>query len=61
VPDDADFVPYELTCPHCRKPFSGELLEGDAARYRGFKCPHCRLFIPWDRAQEQVVEEAEAG
>jgi len=21
-------------------------MEGSAARYRGFKCPHCRLFVP---------------
>jgi len=22
------------------------VIEGGAARYRGFKCPHCRLFVP---------------
>ena len=36
----------EVVCPHCKKPFSAELIEGDAERYRGFKCPHCRLFVP---------------
>jgi DNA-directed RNA polymerase subunit RPC12/RpoP len=46
---------YEVTCPHCKKPFQAELLEGDAARYNGFKCPHCRLFVPYER----VVEQAE--
>ena len=40
-----------LICPHCKKPFSSELLEGDAQRYRGFKCPHCRLFVPAERAE----------
>jgi DNA-directed RNA polymerase subunit RPC12/RpoP len=48
---------YELTCPHCRREFSGELLQGGAERYRGFKCPHCRLFVPWERAQEQLAEQ----
>jgi DNA-directed RNA polymerase subunit RPC12/RpoP len=37
---------YEVTCPHCRKAFAGELLLGSAARYRGYKCPHCKLFVP---------------
>ena len=38
-----------VTCPHCKKEFSGELIEGEAERYRGFKCPHCRLFVPAER------------
>jgi hypothetical protein len=21
-------------------------MAGDAERYRGYKCPHCRLFVP---------------
>jgi hypothetical protein len=37
---------FQVECPHCHKSFSGELIEGAAARYRGFKCPHCRLFVP---------------
>jgi DNA-directed RNA polymerase subunit RPC12/RpoP len=41
---------FEVTCPHCRKTFTAELIDGDAARYRGFKCPHCRLFVPAERA-----------
>ncbi len=40
----------EILCPHCKKPFSADLIEGDAERYRGFKCPHCRLFVPAARA-----------
>jgi DNA-directed RNA polymerase subunit RPC12/RpoP len=36
----------EVECPHCHKRFSAEVIEGSAARYRGFKCPHCRLFVP---------------
>jgi hypothetical protein len=40
---------HEVTCPHCRKPFSAELIAGATARHRGFKCPHCRLFVPLAR------------
>jgi len=37
---------FEVECPHCHKTFTAEVIEGAAARYRGFKCPHCRLFVP---------------
>ena len=37
-----------VVCPHCGKEFEAELLFGAASR--GFKCPHCRLFVPADRA-----------
>jgi DNA-directed RNA polymerase subunit RPC12/RpoP len=36
----------EIKCPHCKKTFTGNLLDGAAERYRGFKCPHCRMFVP---------------
>jgi DNA-directed RNA polymerase subunit RPC12/RpoP len=39
----------EVVCPHCGKPFSAPLL-ADLAQ-RGYKCPHCRLFVPLDRAE----------
>jgi phage FluMu protein Com len=41
---------YEIDCPHCHKHFTGTMIEGGAARYRGFKCPHCKLFVPFERA-----------
>jgi hypothetical protein len=44
---------YEVSCPHCRKSFTAQLMKGTAARYHGFKCPHCRLFVPYERADEQ--------
>jgi tRNA(Ile2) C34 agmatinyltransferase TiaS len=44
---------FEVVCPHCRKEFVGELLIGDAGRQRGFKCPHCKLFVPRERAQAE--------
>ena len=36
----------EVVCPHCKKRFSADLIDGSAERYRGFKCPHCKLFVP---------------
>ena len=43
---DAPDKRVEIRCPHCKKPFSADLMAGSAERYRGFKCPHCRLFVP---------------
>jgi phage FluMu protein Com len=51
---------YEVVCPHCRKPFQAPLMDGAAARYRGFKCPHCKLFVPFTRSgEEKLAGEAE--
>jgi DNA-directed RNA polymerase subunit RPC12/RpoP len=41
----------EVVCPHCKKTFTAELLAGQTERHRGFKCPHCKLFVPADRAR----------
>ena len=42
---------YDVDCPHCGKTFQAELLVGSSPRRRrGFKCPHCRLFVPFERA-----------
>jgi DNA-directed RNA polymerase subunit RPC12/RpoP len=38
-----------ILCPHCKKTFDGELL-AEGSRHEGFKCPHCRLFVPAERA-----------
>ena len=47
-----------VECPHCHKTFAGERIDGGrAARYRGFKCPHCKLFVPFGRADEQELVE----
>ena len=40
----------EVVCPHCKKPFTAQLIAGGAERYRGFKCPNCRLFVPAARS-----------
>jgi DNA-directed RNA polymerase subunit RPC12/RpoP len=56
----AEDVTYEVICPHCGKEFQAELIPGSAPRYEGFKCPHCRLFVPYQRADEQdLVEPAD--
>ena len=38
----------EVVCPHCSKPFASPLM--GSGRHSGFKCPHCKLFVPVDRA-----------
>src|ERR671934_893831 len=48
---------YEVECPHCHKTFTGQLIDGTAPRYQGFKCPHCKLFVPFERADEQELVE----
>jgi hypothetical protein len=47
---------YEVTCPHCHRAFKAELIAGSSARHRGFKCPHCRLFVPLERVDDAVEE-----
>ena len=40
---------HDVVCPHCKKSFRGELIGSEERR--GFKCPHCRLFVPLERAE----------
>ena len=47
----------EIVCPHCKKTFTADLMAGSAERYRGFKCPHCRLFVPYGRVADQRQPE----
>ena len=50
---------FEVECPHCRKSFAAKPMPGGrAARYRGFKCPHCKLFVPAERADEFGNDDA---
>jgi hypothetical protein len=39
---------YDVACPHCKKPFKATLT-GSGQRLQGFKCPHCKLFVPLAR------------
>jgi hypothetical protein len=51
---DAQQTPgFTVECPHCHKPFDASAVQGKG-RIRGFKCPHCRLFVPYDRVAEQA-------
>ncbi|MGH3012934.1 MAG: DNA gyrase inhibitor YacG [Gaiellaceae bacterium] len=43
---------FTVDCPHCGKSFDAELL-GESERTLGFKCPHCRLFVAYQPAEEQ--------
>ena len=43
---------HAVECPHCKKPFEATLIAGGVERHRGFKCPHCKLFIPESRAED---------
>jgi DNA-directed RNA polymerase subunit RPC12/RpoP len=43
---------HKVLCPHCKKTFEAELMSGSAERYRGFKCPHCKLFVPAGRTAD---------
>jgi DNA-directed RNA polymerase subunit RPC12/RpoP len=48
---------FEVQCPHCHKSFTSPAIEGAAARYRGFKCPHCKLFVPYQRVEANALLE----
>ena len=43
---------FTIECPHCHKAFETDAVQGKG-RIRGFKCPHCRLFVPFERVSEQ--------
>jgi phage FluMu protein Com len=58
--EPAQATVYDVTCPHCNKPFREELLTGPAERYHGFKCPHCRLFVPFERIEPAEATESPA-
>ena len=52
---------YVVTCPHCSRSFEADLLEGSAARYNGFKCPHCKLFVPESRAEDTPLSRDDSS
>ena len=52
---------YDVVCPHCKKAFKGELIEGNTPANRGFKCPHCRLFAPYERTVTPPDSDAAAA
>ena len=40
---------FEVECPHCHRSFSAKLLGPRSPRQAGFKCPHCKLFVAYER------------
>ena len=48
---------YDVKCPHCRKPFTADVLTGATERHFGFKCPHCRLFVAFERSGADGEEQ----
>jgi transposase-like protein len=50
-----------VSCPHCHKTFAAELITGGPARHRGFKCPHCKLFVPESRAEDAPLSRDRDG
>jgi hypothetical protein len=52
---------HKVECPHCHKPFTAELIAGGPERHRGFKCPHCKLFVPESRAEDTPLSRDSAG
>lgn len=49
---------FEVECPHCHRGFTADEIDGGrAVRYRGFKCPHCKLFVPLQRATDRDLLE----
>ena len=52
---------YTVECPHCHKSFTAEVIEGAAARYRGFKCPHCKLFVPAVHGEDEPLTRDPEG
>jgi hypothetical protein len=43
---------FEVECPHCHRHFRGKLLTAASPQQAGFKCPHCRLFVAYERAAD---------
>jgi transposase-like protein len=40
---------FDVECPHCHRRFRSKLLVAQTARHEGFKCPHCKLFVAYER------------
>jgi hypothetical protein len=56
--DRAEGASYSVVCPHCGKTFEAELLmTASASQPSGFKCVHCRLFVPFERAADRPRRE----
>lgn len=54
-------VELTVTCPHCRREFTATPMTDAAGRPTGFKCSHCRLFVPYERAQDRDLIQDESS
>ena len=43
-----------VTCPHCHKAFTPRQV-AQGPRQRGWKCPHCKLFVPETRTEDAPI------
>jgi transposase-like protein len=43
---------FDVECPHCHRRFRAELLGVQSSGRAGFKCPHCRLFVAFERTAD---------
>lgn len=43
-----------VTCPHCHRAFTPSRV-AQGPRQRGWKCPHCKLFVPETRAEDAPI------
>jgi len=43
---------FDVECPHCKRRFQAKLVAPRSARHAGFKCPHCKLFVAFERAAD---------
>jgi DNA-directed RNA polymerase subunit RPC12/RpoP len=48
----AESIEKDVVCVHCRRSFGAEVLSPESAR-AGFKCPHCKLFMPLERVEPE--------
>jgi hypothetical protein len=55
VSETRETTSFKVECPHCHRRFTAQLIEGSAARYRGFKCPHCKLFVPAAHGEDEQL------
>jgi hypothetical protein len=56
----AEQTTAKVTCPHCHKPFAPRIA-ARGPRQQGYKCPHCKLFVPESRAEDAALSRDSAG
>ncbi len=49
--------PTTINCVHCKKSFPMSVVGADT-RHEGYKCPHCKLYMPLARAVQAAGSAA---